>query len=85
MRRPLRFAVLFLALTVALPGTLATPARAGTEPIRTDIKVPKAVVDWLKRNGPTLYIIFDELMDDLFCGCPPPPPLPEEEPPPYVP
>jgi hypothetical protein len=84
MRRSIRFALLFLALTVALPTVFATSARAGADPITTDVKVPKPLVDWLQRNGPTLYIIFDEIMDDLFgCGCsPPPPPV---EPPPSLP
>jgi hypothetical protein len=84
MRRSIRFALLILALTAALPTVFATSARADTVPVATDVKIPKPLVDWLQRNGPTLYINFDEIMDDLFgCGCsPPPPPV---EPPPSLP
>ncbi len=83
MSRSLRVFALVLALALAAPATVVPVAHASTEPAQTDLGIPRLLLDWLKRNGPTLYIIFDEIMDDLFgCDCPPPP---GEEPPPPPP
>lgn len=85
MRRTFRLVLLALALAVALPAARPPDAHAATDVATTDSKLVKALSDWLKKNGPTLYIILDEFIDDVFggCNCPPPTqdPPPAEEPP----
>jgi hypothetical protein len=87
MLHKLRLALLVLALVLASPAI--APARAGAAELApgVDVKIPKALVDWLKKNGPALYIVVDEILDDVFggcCGgCCPPPPMPMDPPPPW--
>jgi hypothetical protein len=71
-----------LAMALALPALDPTPAHAADVPATADIKVPRVVVDWIKKNAAALYIIFDEIMDDLT-GCPCPPPQVPPPPPMY--
>jgi hypothetical protein len=75
--------LLVLALLFATPALNPAPALAADVPATTDFKVPKPLLDWAKKNAAALYIIFDEVMDDLTgCDCPTPP-APMEPPPPY--
>ena len=81
MSQRLRLAVLGLALAVAVSASAPASASAAVPGANVDIKVSKAVIDWVKKNLPALYIIVDEIIDDLTgCGCPPPPPVPQEPP-----
>lgn len=84
MLRPLRLGVLVLALLIAAPVVGPVPAHAASTPAAmTDIHIPKPIWDWLKKNAMGLYIVFDEIMDDIFGGCdgpPPPPPPPAPDP-----
>ena len=81
MRRPLRLGVLVLILLFAAPLVAPVAAHADTVPATTDIHIPKPIWDWLKKNAMGLYIVFDELIDDIFgCDCPPPPPPPTSPP-----
>ena len=87
MRRTPRPAGLALALALVLAAPIARPplAHAAADVTVTDSKLVKVLADWLKKNGPTLYIILDEFIDDVFGGCDCPPPAqqpPAEEPPP---
>ena len=77
--------VLSILAVVAVPAALPAPAFASDVPATTDLKVPKVLVDWVKKNAAALYIVFDEIMDDLTgCPCPPPPADPPPTlPPPY--
>ena len=82
MLRPLRLGVLVLALLFAAPVVGPAAAHAESGPAATtDIHIPKPIWDWIKKNAMGLYIVFDEIMDDVFGGCdgptpPPPPPQP---------
>jgi hypothetical protein len=69
MPRLLRLVPLLAALLLAAP---TAPAHAADVPAGVDVSVPKPVREWLKRNALALYIVFDEMMDDVFGGCPPP-------------
>jgi hypothetical protein len=86
----LRVGILVLAVVTACAvGTPAgpAPAFASDVPATGDLKIPKAAIDWLRKNAAALYIVIDELIEDLSgCGCPPPPPPdvpPYSPPPPY--
>lgn len=84
MRLTLRLAVLVISLLLVAPVVSPLDARAATTPTVTDLGIPKPVRDWIKKNALGLYIVFDEIMDDVFgSGHPAPPPAPP--PPPYVP
>ena len=82
MKHRLRAAGLVLALALAAPAA----AHAADVPPATEFRVPKPLLDWARKNAAALYIIFDEIMDDLTgCDCPPtapaPPPPPPDTPP----
>lgn len=81
MAQRLRLVILVLALAVAVPTLGPGSARAADVPASTDVGIPKPLRDWLKKNAIALYVILDELVDDLTgCDCPPPqaPPPPQE-------
>ena len=77
-----------IALLLVAPVVGPGDARAEAAPAVADLGVPKPIRDWIKKNALGLYIVFDEIMDDVFGSghtLPPPPPPQPEEPPPYVP
>jgi len=81
----------FASVVVTVPLALgATPAGASTAPGATpEGIVTRTVLQFVKKNWIPLYMVLDEILDDL-CGCgggttpPPPPPDPEPDPLPYV-
>ena len=76
-------AFLVLALLLAAPALHPVPAHAADVPATADFRVPKPLFDWAKKNAAALYIVVDEIIDDLTgCDCPPPP-APYTPPPPY--
>lgn len=85
MPQKLRPALLLFALVLFAPAFAPMPARAADVPAGVDVRVPKPLIDWVRKNAATLYIVLDEIVDDLTggCGCPPPPPPPYEPPPPW--
>jgi len=85
MPQKLRPALLLLALVLGAPALAPVPARAADVAAGVDVKVPKPLIEFAKKHATALYIIFDEIVDDLTggCGCPPPPPPPYEPPPPW--
>ena len=78
-----RFVILVLALAVMLPAAHPSPAQAADMPVVTEGGIPKVVIEWVKKNWTSLYLVFDEIMDDLTgCHCPPPQVPPPPPPPP---
>jgi hypothetical protein len=85
MPQKLRPALLLLALVLCAPALAPSAARAADVPAAVDVRVPKPLIEWVKKNATTLYLVFDEIMDDLTggCDCPPPPTPPYDPPPPW--
>ena len=82
MMHRLRLVILVLALAVVVPAACPLPAHAADVPASTNIRIPNVVIQWVKKNWMGLYLVFDEIMDDLTgCHCPPPQVPPP--PPPY--
>jgi hypothetical protein len=73
MMQRLRLVILVLALAVVVPAARPTAVHAADVPATTDIRIPNVVIQWVKKNAMALYIVFDEIMDDITGShCPPP-------------
>lgn len=81
MPRMLRPMLLVAALALAVPALAPARAHAAAATPQTDLGIPKPVMKFVKDNWKMLYIMLDELIDDLTgCDCPPKPPAPQPVP-----